>query len=155
MSKLSLPAVDPALVDSQLSWDQDYPAPFVEPCRLREWRALGDAAGLSQFGVSLTILPPAAWPAQRHWHMNEDEFIYVLEGELILITDDDEQVLKAGVVAGLPAGKQDRHHLVNRSDRIAKPAAPQPEAAIDPLRPHDPGFQFSGFRTFLTTPEAE
>ena len=120
MSKLSLPAVDPALVDSQLSWDQDYPAPFVEPCRLREWRALGDAAGLSQFGVSLTILPPAAWPAQRHWHMNEDEFIYVLEGELILIADDGEQVIKAGMVAGFPAGKQDGHHLVNRSDRIAK-----------------------------------
>ena len=120
MSKLSLPAVDPTPVDSRVSWDQDYPAPFNEPCRLREWRALGDAAGLSQFGVNLTTLPPGAWSAQRHWHMNEEEFIYVLEGELVLITDAGEQVLKAGMAAGFPAGKQDGHHLVNRSGRVAK-----------------------------------
>jgi uncharacterized cupin superfamily protein len=97
-----------------------YPAPFAEPLKGREKRALGDAAGLSQFGVNLVTLQPGAWSSQRHWHENEDEFIYVLEGEVTLITDAGEQVLKPGLAAGFPAGKTNGHHLVNRSDKPAR-----------------------------------
>ena len=64
-----------------------YPAPFDEPCRARQRRKLGDAAGLTQFGVNLLTLPPGAWSSQRHWHSHEDEFVYVLKGELMLVTD--------------------------------------------------------------------
>ena len=73
--------------------------------------------GLSQFGVNLLTLPPGAWSSQRHWHENEDEFIYVLEGEVTLITDAGEQRLGPGKAAGFPANSRDGHHLVNRSDR--------------------------------------
>jgi uncharacterized cupin superfamily protein len=64
-----------------------YPAPFGEPLAGREKRALGDPLGLTQFGVNLTTLRPGAWSSQRHWHENEDEFVYVLEGEITLVTD--------------------------------------------------------------------
>jgi uncharacterized cupin superfamily protein len=63
-----------------------YPAPFSEPCQRRRWRRLGDAAGLTQFGVNLVHLAPGAWSSQRHWHSHEDEFVYVLEGEVVLVT---------------------------------------------------------------------
>ena len=111
------PALDPATVTPRKG--SSYPALFAPPCVEREKRALGDPLGLAQFGVNLTTLPPGAWSAQRHWHQQEDEFVYVLEGELILITDAGEQVLGAGMAAGFPAGKKDGHHLVNRSDRQA------------------------------------
>ena len=81
--------------------------------------ALPIFAGLTQFGVNLTRLPPGAWSAQRHWHTHEDEFVYVLEGELVLITDAGEETLHAGDSAGFRGGEQDGHHLVNRSDRDA------------------------------------
>jgi uncharacterized cupin superfamily protein len=97
-----------------------YPAPFAEPLKGREKRVLGDAVGLSQFGVNLTTLGPGAWSSQRHWHENEDEFIYVLEGEVTLITDAGEHVLKPGLAAGFPAGNANGHHLVNRSDKPAR-----------------------------------
>ena len=64
-----------------------YPSPFDEPCRERFRRRLGDAAGLTQFGVNLLELSPGAWSSQRHWHTEEDEFVYVLEGEVVLVTD--------------------------------------------------------------------
>ena len=69
-----------------------YPPPFDEPCRLRERTRLGDAAGLTQYGVNLMRLPPGAWSSQRHWHAKEDEFIYVLSGEVVLATDAGEEV---------------------------------------------------------------
>jgi uncharacterized cupin superfamily protein len=97
-----------------------YPAPFAEPLKGREKRALGDAVGLTQFGVNLVTLNPGAWSSQRHWHENEDEFIYVLEGEIALVTDAGETVLRPGMAAGFPAGKPDGHHLINRSDRPAR-----------------------------------
>jgi uncharacterized cupin superfamily protein len=109
------PALDPAAVTPRKG--SSYPAPFAPPCVEREKRALGDPLGLTQFGVNLTTLPPGAWSAQRHWHQHEDEFVYVLEGEVVLITDAGEQVLTPGMAAGFPAGKEDGHHLVNRSDR--------------------------------------
>ena len=96
-----------------------YPSPFDEPCRERFRRRLGDAAGLTQFGVNLLQLPPGAWSSQRHWHTVEDEFVYVLEGEVVLVTDAGEEVLRSGDCAGFPAGVPDGHHLQNRSTRAA------------------------------------
>jgi uncharacterized cupin superfamily protein len=96
-----------------------YPSPHDRPCRDRVRRALGDVAGLTQFGVNLQTLPPGAWSSQRHWHTAEDEFIYVLSGEVVLITDFGEEILRAGDCAGFKAGVADGHHVVNRSDRDA------------------------------------
>ena len=92
-----------------------YPSPFDQPCRQRENHRIGQAAGLTQFGVNLTRLLPGAWSSQRHWHQHEDEFVWVLAGEVVLITDQGEQVLRAGECAGFPAGVADGHHFVNRS----------------------------------------
>lgn len=92
-----------------------YPAPFDVPCRSRIRQALGDAAGLSQFGVNLLRLAPGAWSSQRHWHAAEDEFVWVVSGEVTLVTDDGEEVLRAGDCAGFPAGAANGHHLQNRS----------------------------------------
>jgi uncharacterized cupin superfamily protein len=94
-----------------------YPAPFDAPCRERRRWKLGDAAGLTQFGVNLLRLPAGAWSSQRHWHTAEDEFVYVLEGEAVLVTEEGEQVLKPGDCAGFPAGTPNGHHIVNRSGR--------------------------------------
>lgn len=96
-----------------------YPAPYDAPCRERLRRCLGNASGLSQFGVNLTRLPPGTWSSQRHWHSAEDEFIYVLEGELVLVTNDGEELLKQGNAAGFKAGVANAHHLQNRTDRDA------------------------------------
>jgi len=96
-----------------------YPHPFDEPCRARFRRALGDAAGLTDFGVNLMRLEPGVWSSQRHWHSAEDEFVYVLEGEVVLISDSGEEVLRAGDCAGFKAGVADGHHLQNRSAKVA------------------------------------
>lgn len=96
-----------------------YPAPFDAQCRGRRRWCLGDAAGLSQFGVNLLRLPAGQWSSQRHWHAREDEFVYVLEGEVVLVTDSGEEVLRAGDCAGFKSGVADGHHLQNRSDREA------------------------------------
>ncbi|MEZ4402341.1 MAG: cupin domain-containing protein [Kofleriaceae bacterium] len=92
-----------------------YPAPFDAPCVARSALRLGDAAGLTQFGVNLLRLPPGAWSSQRHWHAREDEFVYVLVGEVVLVTDAGEEVLGPGDAAGFPAGRRDGHCLQNRS----------------------------------------
>ncbi len=112
------PAIDPATIEPRIG--SSYPAPFDAPCATRERRPLGDAVGLSQFGVNLMTLPPGAWSSQRHWHECEDEFVYVIEGEVTLITDAGEQRLGPGMAAGFPADRRDGHHLVNRSDRPAR-----------------------------------
>ena len=116
--RLKPPALDPARVNSESG--SSYPEPFSRPCLWRARQVLGDPLGLTQFGVNLLTLPPGAWSSQRHWHEHEDEFVYVLEGEVVLITNDGEQRLAAGMVAGFPAGRRDGHHLVNRSDRPAR-----------------------------------
>jgi uncharacterized cupin superfamily protein len=94
-----------------------YPPPFDEPCRKRERVRLGDAAGLTQFGVNLCRLPPGTWSSQRHWHTGEDELIYVVEGEVVLVTDAGEETLRAGDAAGFKANVPDGHAFQNRSDR--------------------------------------
>jgi uncharacterized cupin superfamily protein len=96
-----------------------YPSPYDAPCRERLRRKLGDAAGLTQFGVNLTRLPPGAWSSQRHWHATEDELVYVLQGELVLVTDAGEELLRAGDCAGFRAGEPDGHHLQNRGSQEA------------------------------------
>ncbi len=96
-----------------------YPPPYDQACAgRRKWR-LGDAAGLTQFGVNLLRLPPGQWSSQRHWHAAEDEFVHVLEGEVVLVTDAGEEILRAGDSAGFKAGEPDGHHLQNRSDSEA------------------------------------
>ena len=96
-----------------------YPAPYDAPCLLRENQPIGLAAGLTQFGVNLTRLKPGVWSSQRHWHAKEDEFIYVLEGEVVLATDAGEEVLRAGDCAGFKAGVRDGHCLKNLSQADA------------------------------------
>lgn len=96
-----------------------YPAPFDEPCKFRERKQLGNAAGLTQFGVNLLRLPPGSWSSQRHWHSAEDEFVFILEGEVVLVTSGAEEVLRAGECAGFKANEPDGHHLQNRSLRGA------------------------------------
>ena len=96
-----------------------YPAPYAAALKGREKRALGDAFGLNQFGVNLTTLAAGTWSSQRHWHEREDEFIYVVDGEITLIDDRGEHKLTAGMCAGFRAGDANAHHLVNRSLRPA------------------------------------
>ena len=102
-----------------LSLGTFYPPPYDEPCRARERRRLGDAAGLTQFGVNLLRLKPGVWSSQRHWHTGQDEFVYVLSGEVVLVTDAGEEILKPGDCAGFKAGDKDGHHLQNRSNADA------------------------------------
>lgn len=97
-----------------------YPAPHGEPCKDRRWKALGNSAGLARFGVNLLTLDPGVWSSQRHWHTHEDEFVWVLEGEVVMITDTDRQVMRAGDCAGFPAGCTDGHHFINESSEPAK-----------------------------------
>jgi uncharacterized cupin superfamily protein len=96
-----------------------YPPPYDEPCRARERRKLGDAAGLTQFGVNLLRLKPGVWSSQRHWHTEQDEFVYVVSGEVVLVTDAGEEILKTGDCAGFKAGDKDGHHLQNRGNEDA------------------------------------
>ena len=96
-----------------------YPDPWGAVTEGREKTALGDVAGLTQFGVNLTRLKPGAASALRHWHESEDEFIYVLQGEIMLIEDEGTTVLRPGDAAGFQAGVPNGHHLVNKSQRDA------------------------------------
>lgn len=110
-------AFDPADVEPRDG--SAYPATFASVCDGRLKHVLGDHAGLDQFGVNLTVLAPGSASALRHWHKKEDEFIFVVAGELTLITDDGEEIMTAGMCAGFKAGVENGHHLVNRSDSPA------------------------------------
>ena len=96
-----------------------YPTEFNKPCAGRVRQCLGDAGGLTDFGVNLMRLPSGNWSSQRHWHSHEDEFVYILEGELTLVEDDGETVLHAGDCAAFPKGTDNGHHMINRSDAVA------------------------------------
>jgi uncharacterized cupin superfamily protein len=109
--------IDPASAPTRFG--TGYPPPHDAQCRARKRWQLGEAAGLTQFGVNLLKLPPGAWSSQRHWHSHEDEFVQVLEGEVVLVTDAGEEVLKAGDSAGFKAGDRGGHCLQNRSDKEA------------------------------------
>jgi uncharacterized cupin superfamily protein len=96
-----------------------YPPPFDGPVKNRLKRRLGDHFGLTNFGVNMVTLEPGCWSSQRHWHTRQDEFIYVISGILTLVTDDGEQELGPGSIAGFKAGTENAHHLVNKSDADA------------------------------------
>lgn len=108
MSRLDLSSI-PVLKGTR------YPEQFAELVDGRSKQALGDAGGLTQFGVNLVELQPGAASSQRHWHSHEDEFVMVVSGELVLVTDEGETLMRAGDCAAFPAGKPNGHHLVNRS----------------------------------------
>lgn len=93
-----------------------YPAPFDEAVEGRWWRRLAPIAGLTQMGASHVVLKPGAWSSQRHWHEGEDELVIMLSGEAVLIEDNGETIMQPGDVAAWPAGVQNGHHLVNRTD---------------------------------------
>jgi uncharacterized cupin superfamily protein len=112
-----LPALDPKDVKPVVG--SDYPPPHDQLAKTRERRRLGDVLGLTNFGVNLLRVPPGCASSQRHWHSKQDEFVFILEGEVVLVTDAGEQTLTAGMAAGFPAGTGDGHHLVNRSARDA------------------------------------
>jgi uncharacterized cupin superfamily protein len=97
----------------------NYPEEFKSVVAGRYRKRLGDVAGLKNFGVNLTRLLPGSCSALRHWHTKQDEFIYILSGELVLVTNAGEQILTAGMAAGFPAGIANGHHLVNRSNSEA------------------------------------
>ncbi len=96
-----------------------YPPPHDTACAARMRRRLGEAAGLTAFGINHMTLPPGAWSSQRHWHSHEDEFVVVLSGEAVLVTNAGEEILRAGDCAAFKAGDPDGHHLINRSDANA------------------------------------
>ncbi len=116
-TQLDLPALDPAAVPAETG--SRYPDPFRSRVSARRKQKLGNALGLKNFGVNLTTIPPGAVSALRHWHTHEDEFIYIVSGELVLMANKGEQVLKPGMAAGFPAGKADGHCLVNRTAQEA------------------------------------
>jgi uncharacterized cupin superfamily protein len=97
-----------------------YPEPFAAPCRNKLRRRLAVAAGLKQIGINLLELDPGAWSSQRHWHTRAEEFVYVLEGEVVLVTDSGEETLHAGDCAAFLPGDPDGHHLQNRSGARAR-----------------------------------
>jgi len=96
-----------------------YPPPFAALSAERIRRRLGNAGGLTDFGVNLMRLPPGNWSSQRHWHSHEDEFVYVLEGELVLIEDGGETLLRAGDCAAFAKNSGNGHHMINRSASTA------------------------------------
>lgn len=97
-----------------------YPAPYAAMMAGRSSLRLGDAGGLTQFGVNLVTLEPGAMSSLRHWHLAEDEFVMVTEGECVMVTDAGEEVMRAGDCAAFPAGRPDGHHFLNRTDRPAR-----------------------------------
>jgi uncharacterized cupin superfamily protein len=112
-ASLKPPALDPLSVVGEER--QPYPAPYNTVLKGKLRRAIGDALGLTRIGVGLTELAPGAVSALRHWHAEEDEFVYVVSGELTLVTNEGAQVLRAGMAAGFPCGTADGHRLENRS----------------------------------------
>ena len=97
-----------------------YPEPFKSRMGRFQCRLLGDVFGLTQFGANLEILEPGAQSALRHWHSLSDEFVFILEGEVVLRTDDGEMPVSAGMCVGFKAGTRNGHHFVNRSTAEAR-----------------------------------
>ena len=114
----TLPVIDLAKVPVKTG--SIYPEPYASMMKGRSSLRLGDAGGLTQFGANLVSLEPGALSSLRHWHLNEDEFVMVTEGECILVQDAGETVMRAGDCAAFPAGRADGHQFINRTDRVAR-----------------------------------
>jgi uncharacterized cupin superfamily protein len=114
---LQKPALDPMTLEPRTKCG--YPEPYRSRCLPREKRAVGDALGLKTIGINYSVLFPGTESSMRHWHTHEEEFVYVLSGEVVLVTDAGEQTLKAGMCAGFPLGTTDGHQLVNRGSQPA------------------------------------
>jgi uncharacterized cupin superfamily protein len=112
-----MPKIDLDTVEAHIG--STYPEPYASQMGDRAFQALGDAAGLTQFGVNMVTMPPGAISSLRHWHSNEDEFVWVTTGELVLVQNGGETVMQAGNAAGFKAGDRDGHHLQNRSNTEA------------------------------------
>ncbi|MCC8938022.1 cupin domain-containing protein [Bradyrhizobium sp. Arg68] len=112
-----MPRIDVANVPERKG--SGYPAEFAAACAERVRQRLGDAGGLTDFGVNLMRLPPGNWSSQRHWHSHEDEFVYVLAGEVVLVEDGGETVLRAGDCAAFAKNSGNGHHMINRSQATA------------------------------------
>ncbi|MBA3908322.1 MAG: transcriptional regulator [Rhodobacter sp.] len=113
-----MPVIDPKAVPVRTG--SIYPSPYAEMMAGRSSLRLGDAGGLTQFGVNLVTLEPGALSSLRHWHLNEDEFVMVTEGECTLVEDAGETILHPGDCAAFPAGNPDGHHFINRTDKVAR-----------------------------------
>jgi len=98
----------------------DYPEPYASMMKKRSYLMLGDAGGLTQFGANITILEPGGMSSMRHWHMNGDEFVMVTKGEVVMVTDDGETVMHAGDCSAFPAGVENGHHFINKTDTEAR-----------------------------------
>ena len=94
-----------------------YPPPYNAGVAGRRYRRIGKAGGLTEIGVSHVVLEPGAWSSQRHWHEGLDEFVVMLEGEAVLVEEDDETVLRPGDCAVFPKDVANGHHLINRSEK--------------------------------------
>ena len=112
-----MPKIDIAKIPPQQM--SNYPKEFAHVIAGQERQRLGDAAGLSQFGVNLTRIKAGSASSLRHWHEHEDELIFMLEGELVLKENDAETVLRPGDAAGFKANSGIGHCLINRSSRDA------------------------------------
>jgi uncharacterized cupin superfamily protein len=117
IERQAMPKVDFGSVPARMG--TGYPEPFNAQSAERMRQRLGDAGGLRDFGINLTRLPPGSWSSQRHWHSHEDEFVYVLDGELTLIEDGGQSILRAGDCAAFPKGTGNGHHMINKSDAMA------------------------------------
>jgi uncharacterized cupin superfamily protein len=97
-----------------------YPSPYAEMVAGRSSLRLGDAGGLTQFGANLVILQPGALSSLRHWHLNEDEFVMITQGECVLVQDAGEVTMRVGDCAAFPAGSTNGHHFINRTASEAR-----------------------------------
>lgn len=113
-----MPIIDPSRCPVKTG--SIYPEPYASMMQGRSSLRLGEAGGLTQYGVNLVMLEPGAMSSLRHWHHNEDEFVWIVEGECTLVQDHGETVMRPGDCAAFPAGDTDGHHFLNRTDRVAK-----------------------------------
>jgi uncharacterized cupin superfamily protein len=117
MNKSTRPVVIDAASAPPRAINSSYPEPFASRMALRQKRPLGDLFGLTNFGVNFTTIQPGGVSSLRHSHATQDEFVYILSGTAVLVTDEGEHELAAGMCAGFPAGSGNAHQLLNRSDQ--------------------------------------
>ena len=130
----------------------NYPEPFASRVAGRQKQALGDAFGLTTFGVNRTTLKPGALSALRHWHSVQDEFIFILSGHPTLITNSGETTLHPGMCMGFKGGDPDGHHLVNKSmedvvylevgDRLSGDTGSYPDDDLEAIKGTDGKWHF-------------